>query len=346
MRFRHPLIKTAVVDLSTVDQRRAAHRLLAEAFPNQPEQRGHHLAEAAFAPDEEIAAAVEAGAYQTFQRGDVVGGISRLMRAAELSPDRSDRSRRLTDAAYYGAYSAGQLDTSTEILRDAHSTDPGSDDTLRAVVATTYLLLNSDGSSGPLITSSSALSRPPWTRRRGSRQALPKASTPSRCSATTPDASGFWDPIRWVNGALADTAPTRGPPVAEALSDPLTASPSTLSELDRAIARLATTDRLRPHCPDVDRQFLHRPAPRCRNALLRVIRRRREGGAVGSAMMALSMLAFEELGSGHWQAAHGDRRAGDGPLGGARLPALHVERSLRDGVDRRQPRGPGILSEI
>ena len=53
MRFRHPMIKSVVVERSTHDERRAAHLRLAELFADQPERRGHHLAEAAFAPDED-----------------------------------------------------------------------------------------------------------------------------------------------------------------------------------------------------------------------------------------------------------------------------------------------------
>src|SRR6185295_3256160 len=98
---------------------------------DQPERRGHHLAEAAFTPDEEIAAAVEDGAHRTLQRGDVVGAISRLLRAA--------------DAAYVGAHSAGQLDSASELLHDARRRDPTLGETLRAAAATAYLLLNSEG---------------------------------------------------------------------------------------------------------------------------------------------------------------------------------------------------------
>jgi hypothetical protein len=147
MRFRHPMIKSVVVERSTHDQRCAAHRRLAGLFADQLERRGHHLAEAAFAPDEEVAAAVEDGAQRTLQRGDVVGAISRLLRAADLSPNPRDRSRRLADAAYVGAHSAGRLDRSLQLLRDAHRRDPSLGETLHAAVATAYLLVNSDGNA-------------------------------------------------------------------------------------------------------------------------------------------------------------------------------------------------------
>ena len=124
MRFRHPMIKSVVVERSTHEERRAAHLRLAVLFADQPERRGHHLGEAALAPDEDVAAAVEDGAHRTLRRGDVVGAISRLTRAADLSPDPKDRSRRLADAAYVGVASAGQIDSASELLRDAHRRDP------------------------------------------------------------------------------------------------------------------------------------------------------------------------------------------------------------------------------
>ena len=104
------MIKSVVVERSTHDERRATHQRLAELFADQPERRGHHLAEAADAPDEEIATAIEEAAHRTLERGDVVGAISRLLRAADLSPNRTDRSRRLADTAYIGARLAGDLD--------------------------------------------------------------------------------------------------------------------------------------------------------------------------------------------------------------------------------------------
>ena len=77
--------------------------------------------------------------------------------------------------------------------------------------------------------------------------------------------------------------------------------------------------------------------PGCREALSRVVDDGREGGAVGSAMMALSMGAFDDLNAGRWDAAQDAAARGHVALGGARVPALRVEWSLRHGPHRRQP---------
>ena len=48
--FRHPLIRSAVVEVSTAQERRRAHRGLAAVLLDQPERRARHLAEAWSSP--------------------------------------------------------------------------------------------------------------------------------------------------------------------------------------------------------------------------------------------------------------------------------------------------------
>ncbi|MBN6050685.1 hypothetical protein JYK22_01970, partial [Nonomuraea sp. RK-328] len=86
--FRHPLIGSAVVDVSTREQRRRAHRLLAVRLADQLERRAWHLAEAAVGPDEEVAALLQFVAHANLWRGDGVRAITLLLRAAELGPGR------------------------------------------------------------------------------------------------------------------------------------------------------------------------------------------------------------------------------------------------------------------
>ena len=69
--FRHPLIRSAVVALSTSDQRRRAHRALA-ASVSVPERRAWHLAEATVGPDESVASLLEGAARAHLNRGDAV----------------------------------------------------------------------------------------------------------------------------------------------------------------------------------------------------------------------------------------------------------------------------------
>ncbi|HET6392825.1 MAG TPA: AAA family ATPase [Blastococcus sp.] len=301
--FRHPMIKSVVVERSTHDERRAAHERLADLFADQPDRRGGHLAEAAFAPDEDIAAAVEAGAHRTLRRGDVVGAISRLLRAAELTPQQADRSRRLADAAYIGAHTAGRLDSSSELLRDAHRRDPTLGETLHAAVATAYLLLNSEGNAETthrLLTDAigSAL-RESHRDRDGLSEALYTLVLVCHY-AGRPE---YWAPFHEAMDLLGLTAPAEVRLLAETFADPVTASDQALAELDHEVERLRDTQEVAVIVRTAIAAFYADRLAGCREALLRVVRDGREGGAVGSAMMAASMVGYDHLSAGRWDEA-------------------------------------------
>ena len=83
--------------------------------------------------------------YRRLRQGDPTGAVTALTRAAELSPTDASRARRLADAAYVGAGTAGGLAAIPRILREAHRADPDSSRSLEAAVATAHVLLNADG---------------------------------------------------------------------------------------------------------------------------------------------------------------------------------------------------------
>jgi hypothetical protein len=122
--FRHPLIRSAVVAISTHAQRRRAHAALARILSDQPERRAWHLAEATTELDEGVAALLEQAAYMVLGRGDAVRAVTALVRSAELSPASGDRARRLAEAAYVGAEANGDLDDARTLLADAKRADP------------------------------------------------------------------------------------------------------------------------------------------------------------------------------------------------------------------------------
>ena len=77
-------------------------------------------------------------------RGDPVGAVSALTRAAELSPADVDRSRRLTSAAFVGVNMAGRLGDSEEIVAGALEAEPGPGASTQAVTTAAFVLLNGD----------------------------------------------------------------------------------------------------------------------------------------------------------------------------------------------------------
>ena len=142
--FRHPLTRSAVMELATSDQRRFAHRALAGQLTDQPERRAWHLAQAAIGPEEQVANLLEQSAHRILRRGDSVGAVAALLRAAELSPRAADRSWRMAAAAYLGADVTGDLRSVSRLLADARRADPELRD-LQAAVAAAYALLNGEG---------------------------------------------------------------------------------------------------------------------------------------------------------------------------------------------------------
>ena len=61
------------------------------------------------------------------RRGDPVGAVHALIRAADLSLSVADRSRRLATGAYIGADVTGELRNARLLLDDARGGAPGSE---------------------------------------------------------------------------------------------------------------------------------------------------------------------------------------------------------------------------
>jgi DNA-binding CsgD family transcriptional regulator len=99
--FRHPLLRLALVSVTPVPRRQAAHRALAGALtgPEDADRRIWYEAAAATEPDERLAAELERTAERTARRRGRPAAIGSYERAALLSPEPADRLRRWVLAA-------------------------------------------------------------------------------------------------------------------------------------------------------------------------------------------------------------------------------------------------------
>jgi DNA-binding CsgD family transcriptional regulator len=97
IRFRHPLIRSAVAQSAGLAERRAVHEALADVL-DEPDRRAWHRAALLSGEHEDIAVELEEAAARARRRGAVAVAVTALRRAAELG-EPSSRGRRLLAAA-------------------------------------------------------------------------------------------------------------------------------------------------------------------------------------------------------------------------------------------------------
>lgn len=129
--FRHPLVRSAVVQAAPPSVRRQAHRALADALqrPEDDERRAWHLAAAAVGPDPDAAEALAAAAKRARDRGGFEAASEAFERSARLTEDAAPRFGRLADAAD-AAWSGGDSVRAGALIDELLSTD--TDPRLRA----------------------------------------------------------------------------------------------------------------------------------------------------------------------------------------------------------------------
>src|SRR5580693_678085 len=86
VRFRHPLIRSAVRQSASVLQRRRVHEALAEVLRAEPDRRVWHSAALISGTHEQIAGELEEAAGRARRRGALAVAVTALQRAAKLSP--------------------------------------------------------------------------------------------------------------------------------------------------------------------------------------------------------------------------------------------------------------------
>ncbi|MEV6704236.1 ATP-binding protein [Micromonospora wenchangensis] len=301
--FRHPLIRSAIVAMSTHEERRGAHVALAGALVDDEERRAWHLAAAAVGPDEAVAQILEDAAHRVMRRGDGFAAVAALVRAAELSATSAGRGRRLAEAAYIGAEASGTIDDAKILLTDARRAAPDSVGSLHAANATAFLMINGDGD---VSTAHRLLAGAIETGAHGYR-----ADDPALVEAMHTLLLLCWygsTPQHWVPFFTALRRIRPRPPdvlalASDSFADPVRTGKAALHRIDAVLRTLTDdADPTRVMRIGTASVYLDRLGD-SREASWQLVRHGRDGGAPRRHLGALMHLCLDDFLTGRWDEA-------------------------------------------
>ncbi|KUN74197.1 LuxR family transcriptional regulator [Streptomyces canus] len=101
VRFKHPLLRSAIYRSAELAELREIHRVLAEVTDpgHDPDRRAWHLARSTVRPDEAIATELESSAVRAQARGGTAAAAAFLAHAAVLTPQPQRKATRALAAA-------------------------------------------------------------------------------------------------------------------------------------------------------------------------------------------------------------------------------------------------------
>jgi DNA-binding NarL/FixJ family response regulator len=297
--FRHPLIQSAIVALSTHEERRAAHLTAAAGLSADPERQAWHLAAATAGPDEVVAGRLDDAARRVLQRGDALGAVAALVRAAELSTTADGRARRLAEAAYIGAEAGGTGDPTT-LLADAEATSPGTAASLHAANAAALLMINGDGdvhTAHRLLAGAIETGDHRW---RADDPALVDALHTLVLLSWYAGTAEHWAVFHRAMARLTPEPPDIISVLSRTFPDPVRSGPAARAGLDALIATLPQEEDLtRVMRIGTASVYLDRLGDN-REHSWRLIRQGREGGAPRRQLSALMHVCLDDYLTGRW----------------------------------------------
>jgi DNA-binding NarL/FixJ family response regulator len=316
--FRHPLIQSAIVAMSTHEERRQAHQAIAAALPDDPQRRAWHLAAATAGPDETVAEQLERAAQVVLRRGDPLAAIAALVRAAELSGTPEDSARRLALAAYTGVETGVTGDTTT-LLPDAQEMLQHPATVLHAANATALSMMNGDGdmpTAHRLLAGAIETSDHGW---RADDPALDEAMHTLLLLSWYSSSADHWAVFR-RNLARLTPAPSKFLAIlSQTFPDPVRTGAAAVPAVEALIAALpGENDLTRVMRTGIAAAQLHRLGE-IREHSWRLIRQGRDGGAPHWQVAGLMQLCENDYLTGRWDeveelCAEGERVAADSGL--------------------------------
>ena len=123
LRFRHPLMSSAVYQAASVAERHAAHAALAEIL-RDPDRQVWHRAAATVGTDLDVASELEAMARRVHKRGANIVAAAAFERAAALTRDPTERAQLVLSAAQAAA-ELGRSEIVLHLVREARAAELG-----------------------------------------------------------------------------------------------------------------------------------------------------------------------------------------------------------------------------
>lgn len=118
LRFRHPVVRHAVLGAEMQARRQAADAALVQVLTDDPDRRTWHRAQSVNGPDDELADELADAHASLLRRRGVVAAIRALERSAQLTTDSVTRGHRLLAAAEH-AYGLGHIRLTHSLIEAA-----------------------------------------------------------------------------------------------------------------------------------------------------------------------------------------------------------------------------------
>ncbi|MFB7503346.1 helix-turn-helix transcriptional regulator [Streptomyces broussonetiae] len=298
--FRHPLVRSTVVQLATPNQRRAAHQELAHVHRDDLERRATHLAAAALDPDEEVAGVLETAAESATRRGGALTAVTWLTRAAELSENHADRSRRLGDAAFIAGHAARLGHARRLVLGDPAA---GSHNSPASVLASAYQALYQDGdvhSAQQQVAAAIERLRDGQTDQH--EEMLHRLVTLLLAVSQYAGDRALWERTHRLLASLGDRVSERALMYSATWSDVVRHGAGWSGRVEEAAAYLQDQEPWDVTRLGVSAYHLDVLSP-LRPHLQRIVTREVETGAVSTGMVMLHLIMLDQMAVGDWDAA-------------------------------------------